>query len=254
MASAITGPLFKCFGSKWLSSKHLPEPEYDTIVEPFAGGAGYSLRHYEKDVILFEKDAHVRELWQFLIGEATESIIRDIPIDVPEGTDIRTLDLRPGAALLLKYWQRTNNVGNCWTISSWGHLPGMWTANCRARIAEEHQAIKHWAVSNYSDGLRSFVSITKPVTWLVDPPYEFNYKYRQPVIDYHDLAEKCLSATGQVIVCEATDPETGTVPSWLPFQPWAKRINSRRGNGRRSYSMELLCKLDNSPDTDRMNG
>lgn len=249
---SITGPLFKCFGSKWLSSKHLPPPEYPTVIEPFAGGAGYSLRHYEKNIRLYERDTHVRELWEFLIVEATESIIRDIPINVPEGTDIRTLDLRPGAALLLKHWQRTNNVGNCWTISSWGHLPGMWTANCRARVAEEHQAIKHWLV-NGSDWTEAFQDHHGyEATWLVDPPYEFNYKYRQPPIEYTDLAEKCISAKGQVVVCEATDPENGNVPDWLPFQPWAKRINSRRGPGKRSYSMELLCELDNGPDTDRV--
>jgi hypothetical protein len=37
----MTGPLFKWFGSKWLSSS-LSVPHYETIFEPFAGGAGYS--------------------------------------------------------------------------------------------------------------------------------------------------------------------------------------------------------------------
>ena len=38
----MPGPLFKWFGSKWSASKHYPRPLYDTIVEPFAGGAGYA--------------------------------------------------------------------------------------------------------------------------------------------------------------------------------------------------------------------
>src|ERR1700721_2928416 len=116
----ITGPLFKWFGSKWLSSKTLPAPTHPSIIEPFAGGAGYSLRHFERKVILCESDPHIFRLWAWLILHATEGEIREIPINVPVGTDIRCLELSSGQKLLLKSWQRTNNVGNCWTISPWG--------------------------------------------------------------------------------------------------------------------------------------
>jgi site-specific DNA-adenine methylase len=60
--SRITGPLFKWFGSKWLSAKTLPIPICDTIIEPFAGGAGYSLRYFDKKVILAEKNPMVKRL------------------------------------------------------------------------------------------------------------------------------------------------------------------------------------------------
>ena len=56
MTPKITGPLFKWFGSKWLSSKHYPAPEHDVIFEPFAGSAGYSLRHHEKQFVLIKGD------------------------------------------------------------------------------------------------------------------------------------------------------------------------------------------------------
>ena len=39
LGPAITGPLFKWFGSKWLSGKTLPKPVHTSIVEPYAGGA-----------------------------------------------------------------------------------------------------------------------------------------------------------------------------------------------------------------------
>lgn len=67
----ITGPLFKWFGSKWLSSKILPEPQCDTIIEPFAGGAGYSLRHSQKKVILVETDPHIGAIkhWRYFSGD-----------------------------------------------------------------------------------------------------------------------------------------------------------------------------------------
>jgi hypothetical protein len=38
-------PFFSFFGSKWRVAPHYPAPERDLIIEPFAGSAGYSLRH-----------------------------------------------------------------------------------------------------------------------------------------------------------------------------------------------------------------
>ncbi len=230
-------PLFKCFGSKWSSSKHLPLPIFNTIIEPFAGGAGYSLRHHESEVILYERDPHVYALWTWLIQDADEFAIREIPTDLPAGTDIRCVGLSTGQELLLKHWQRTNNVGSCWTTSKWGHLPGQWTANTRARVAEEVQGIKHWSIVG-DDGFNAFDD--EECTWFIDPPYEFNYKYRQPPINYFDLAIKALNLRGQVIVCEARDPETMAAPDYLPFEDWKSRVTSRRAEGNHTHSKELL--------------
>ena len=133
----VTGPLFKWFGSKWLSSRLYPPPEHDIIFEPFAGSAGYSLRHNEKKVVIWEANPNVNALWDWLIKHATTADVLEIPINLPEGTDISGLGLSLGQALLLKHWQRTNNVGNCWTVSPWGNKPGQWTANTRARVADE---------------------------------------------------------------------------------------------------------------------
>jgi hypothetical protein len=138
-------PLFKHFGSKWASSKHYPAPLPGLpLFEPFAGGAGYSLRHHQHDVTIWENNPRLQELWCWIIYSATSQDVLDIPLDVPEGTDIRTLGLSWGQQLLLKHWQRTNNVGECWTISPWGNKPGQFTANTRARVAEEIHGVKHW--------------------------------------------------------------------------------------------------------------
>ncbi len=140
------GPLFKWFGSKWSAAKrgNYPTPEHDIIFEPFAGGAGYSLNYCEKQVILDDNNPLLSELWSWLINEATTDAVLAIPLDLPEGTDIRTVGLTRGQQLLLKHWQRTNNVGPCMTISPWGNKPGQWTANTRARVSEEIHAVKHW--------------------------------------------------------------------------------------------------------------
>lgn len=246
--SKVTGPLMKQFGSKWLSSKRLPAPEYENIVEPFAGGAGYSLRHSEHKVLLCENDPHLFTLWTWLIKDATEYLIRDIPIDIPIGTDIRTLGLNLGQATLLKHWQRTNNVGDCWTISPWGNKPGQWTANTRARVASEVGAIKHWDI--FDDGMLALRMAgilaeghSGNDTWFIDPPYLYNYQYRQAPLDYANLAALVHGVRGQRIVCEAMCPKTGRVPDWLPFVPWAERVTSRRKATQSHHSKELICIL-----------
>lgn len=45
-------PFFRYFGSKWLVGKHYPAPMHETIVEPFAGSACYSLHHFDRKVVL----------------------------------------------------------------------------------------------------------------------------------------------------------------------------------------------------------
>jgi hypothetical protein len=236
----ITGPLFKWFGSKWLSSRLLPAPLHTSIVEPFAGSAGYSLRHCRSDVSICEIDKHISRLWQWLIGDASESTIRDIPIDIPVGTDIRTLPLSIGQKLLLKTWQRTNNVGDCWTISPWGNSPGQWTANTRSRVANEVGAVKHWKI--LPDGLSVLVGARNggAATWMIDPPYQYNYQYRGTPIDYVSLAESVKLLKGQIIVTEAICQKTGKVPDWLPFVFFGDRITSRRKKNENHHSKELI--------------
>ena len=38
-------PFFCYYGGKWRAAPKYPPPEHDTIVEPFAGAAGYATRY-----------------------------------------------------------------------------------------------------------------------------------------------------------------------------------------------------------------
>jgi site-specific DNA-adenine methylase len=235
----VTGPLFKWFGSKWQASKHYPPPQGDEVIEPFAGGAGYSLRHSHLQVTIAESDPHVGPLWKWLISEATESDILAIPVGLPVGTDIRTLGLTLGQSLLLKSWQRTNSTGNCWTVSPWGDKPGQWTLNTRARVAAEFHAVRHWKF--VSDGLTLLEGgADRSATWFIDPPYENNYKYSGWNVDYSTLAGLVKGLQGHVIVCEATCPKTGKFPSWLPFEDFRSTVTSRRKSTQNHHSRELI--------------
>lgn len=235
----ITGPFFRWFGSKWNASKHYPPPTHRLIIEPFAGSACYSLRHYEHDCIIAEANEHLYKLWQWLINDATEDAIRSIPLNIPEGTDIRSLGLSEGQSLLLKSWQRTNNVGNCWTISPWGNKPGQWTATSRSRVAEQHTLIKHWKVQQ--DGLILLSTPSPAATWFIDPPYEYNYNYRLPFAkDYKEFGQLVIEQKGQIIACEARCTKTGIAPTYLPFEPFRDTVTSRRKAHQSHHSKELL--------------
>lgn len=238
MKDRVTGPLFKWFGSKWTASKHYPEPIHDTVVEPFAGSAGYALRHHGKKVVLAESNRQVLTLWRWLALDATESLIREIPINVPEGTDIREIGLTGGQELLLKHWQRTNNVGDCWTVSAWGNKPGQWTENTRSRVASERHLVAHWEF--HDDAFRVMRAMEGPATWFVDPPYRFNYGYRSAPVDYEALGAIVRGLPGQVIACEAACQKTGALPDWLPFKDFRRTVTSRRKPTDNHHSRELV--------------
>lgn len=230
------GPLFKWFGSKWQSAKHYPHPEHDDVCEPFAGGAGYSLNYVEKKVCIWDEDHHLMQLWPWLIGSATSQDILDIPVDVPEGTDIRTLGLSVGQSLLMKHWQRTNNVGECWTISPWGSMPGQWTTNTRARVADQFHRIRHWRFESPKADVTA--------TWFIDPPYIWNYRYHRKLapFDHLSLAKLVHAIPGKslVIVCEAKDKKTGECPSYLPFVDHISSVTSRRKSTQSHHSSEVI--------------
>jgi len=234
------GPMFKWFGSKWGASRYYPKPMFDYIDEPFAGGAGYSLRYHQKKVRIYDNNPNLIVLWKWLIGEATEDLIRDIPISIKEGTDIRTLGLSDGQAMLMKHWQRTNNVGNCWTVSPWGNKPGQWTANTRARVAEEVHAVKHWEFAPCTFD-------SADVTYFIDPPYQYNYRYLGGFFDYDNLRKQLseIPSPRQIIACEAICPKTGKVPDWLDFRAFRRTVTSRRKAENHHHSSELLCHIIN---------
>ncbi len=83
-------PFWRYYGGKWRAAPRYPKPSHATIVEPFAGAAGYALRYPHHQVILVEKYAVLAEVWRYLIG-ASANEVRAIPCvdsvhDLPSGT------------------------------------------------------------------------------------------------------------------------------------------------------------------------
>lgn len=231
-------PLFSYFGSKWRIGPRYPKPRHDTIIEPFAGSAGYSLRYADKQIILYDLDPVVAGLWDYLVRVSEEEIL-SLPTEI---TDLREMDLTQEQKWLIGFWV---NKGNCdpWHIPcSWmrsGLKPhSFWGEYIRKRIADQLKHIRHWKIYNKSYD----EAPNMEATYFVDPPYEKNgkdyaYKFRA----YDQLAKWCQERWGQIIVCEQAPA------AWLPFQEFRKNHSTYKNKGRGTkvrYSQEVIWTND----------
>jgi site-specific DNA-adenine methylase len=231
-------PFFCYFGGKWRAANRYPFPVYDTIVEPFAGAAGYSLRHFSKKVVLYDLDPAICGVWEYLIHASVEEI-RALPIDV---SHVDQLDACQEAKWLIGFWLNKGASQPHLSPSAWmrsGIRPNSyWGETIRDRIATQIPSIRHWKIRNASYE----IAPNEAATWFVDPPYRGDcgklYRCRLEDKDYEKLGEWCQNRAGQVIVCEREGAD------WLPFSAFST-TKSTPGRGK-SYSKEVVW-LNHSP-------
>lgn len=203
---------FYYFGSKAQVGRHYPRPRHDTIIEPFAGGAGYSLWHHNRRVILVEKNPVVVGMWRYLIRTSESEIMR-LPL-IQAGQTLDELDCCQEARWLIGHWlAATGATGTARKLS--GHAldnpEWWWSRTVRARIATQVGKIRHWQVieGDYSQ------APDIEATWFVDPPYQTagvgTYTCDADQLDFDALADWCRARRGQTIVCENEGA------TWLPF-------------------------------------
>lgn len=219
-------PFFSFYGSKWRTATRYPDPLRGVpVVEPFAGGACYSLRRDVEDVVLVEKDPIIAAVWRWLIG-ASRSDVMNLPIGF--GCDVRKLGLPDGAAALIGFWHGRALSGPRWRPPArrWVEMRprSFWGAAARERIADQIEQIKGWRIieGDYSSApdIRA--------TWFVDPPYQLagkHYREGSRFIDYDALGGWCRSRAGVVVVCENDGA------SWLPFSAFMS-AKSMKGKSR----------------------
>ena len=223
-------PFFGFYGGKWRDTpKNYPGPRYGTVVEPFAGSAGYSIRHAGRKVILGELDEVIYGVWDYLIHASADEI-RAIP-DLGPGESTADLAIPQEARWLVGLWLNRGASRPRTGPSAWmrdGIRPGsFWGPRVRETIAGQVDLIRHWKVYNCSyEALPSHVR--GPATWFIDPPYQKqgeHYHHGAGDIDFAALGRWCRSRRGQVIVCENDGAD------WLPFEP-LRDVKTTRASGR----------------------
>jgi site-specific DNA-adenine methylase len=217
-------PFFSFYGGKWRDTpKHYPAPRRKTIVEPFAGSAGYSLRYPDRNIVLCDKDPIVVSVWRYLL-RVTENEILALP-DVDKS--VNDLPVSQEARWLIGFW--LNKAASAPRIrpSAWmrsGIRPGsFWGKRVRETIASQLKYIRHWRI-HWCD--YAYCPIVGSATWFIDPPYKIagkHYRFSSNSIDYAHLGSWCRTRRGQVIVCENAGA------SWLPFVPLARTKTARAG-------------------------
>lgn len=227
-------PFWRYYGGKWRAAPHYPAPRHDTIIEPFAGAAGYSLRYPDRKIILVEKYPTIAEMWRWLIAVKPIEVraipavddVHDLPGWVPQGA--RSL---VGFSMGIADHQprRTLSAGRRALRAKQRQCEG-WTVALRDRVAVQVEHIRHWTIIE-GDYLQA---PWQEATWFVDPPYcgKAGRHYVHHRVDYEQLGEVCRThLPGQKIVCENEGA------NWLPFRPF---MTFTRGLNKPTGSREVL--------------
>lgn len=197
--------MFYYYGRKKKLAKYYPQPKYDTIVEPFAGSAAYSLHgdNWKKDVILIEKDDRIYNIWKWFIEEATKEDLLNMP-DLKEGeytTDfLQILHMVTKGAFVRKKVKVTKIMERNWNTN-------------KIKMANTLEKVKHWKIihGDYS------VAPDIEATWFIDPPYfseaGMGYGHNCKQIDYNNFTNFIKSRKGEVICCDCEEA------NYLPFKP-----------------------------------
>lgn len=214
---------FAYFGSKHRIAKHYAPPAFPTIIEPFAGAAGYSVYWARpgQRVKLYDKDPAVVELWRSLIDDG-HAIVSECDDQIRGGT------ARHPVLLMMKgTGARRLTGGGTEPVNDW--LADKWSG-VRRRILFALPRIQSgtWTIEQ-----RAYETIgdNEPATWFIDPPYKpyttaagSLYREGAGAIDYAHLADWSRDRNGQVIVCEQQPAD------WMRFRPIRKQ-NSMQSTG-----------------------
>ena len=230
------------YGGKWRAAPMYPKPEHRTIVEPFAGGAGYSLRYADHDVVLYEKDRDLVSMWKWLI-QATPADVQALPV-LPEFSHVDEIDAPHGAKVMIGFGLNAGAAESCKSPSKWvRYKPNgveSWSTRRRERVAKQVDFVSHWEchhVDDYSD------IPDQDATWFIDPPYQVagrRYRHGSDGIDFPALAEWCRIRSGQVIVCENEGAD------WMEWTD-AKSVRGTQGTRRSGKSSEVWFHRSSSP-------
>lgn len=207
------------YGSKYAIAHLYGDAEECSIVEPFAGGAGFSLLHYHKNVFLYDLDERVVRVWDYVINASYKELASLPLIQIDQSID--DLECCEEAKLLISCWLQygkpfRKKLSKRNAERSQRDSLRSWSSSRREYIARTSKFIKHWEVhhSSFRD-----IDIEKHSSslWFIDPPY-FNsagkeYKFGSHKLSCSDLLQWVNRLEDRFIVCENTNSE-----AWMNFK------------------------------------
>ena len=232
--------LFPYYGSKIKAASKYPQaPPGWTIVEPFAGAAGYSCRYPDREVHLYDADPIICGVINHLIKSKPNDIL-GLPI-LKGNQTVDDFNISKDEKALIGFWLNNGSASPKKRLSTWGRMQqddlpsNLWGERCRARLATVVERISHWTCINasYKD-IKTFNFDPYHTVWFVDPPYVGAgkyYKHSCNNIDYEHLGYWCKTLRGKVIVCENLGAE------WLPFEDLYHMRGAAKG---RKQSIEAI--------------
>lgn len=215
-------PFFPYFGSKWRMARHYPAPSGDTVVEPFAGGAGYACFHDVPRAILVDKDPVIAGVWSYLIAVSPAEIMA-LP-DLPAvGDCVDDHAIPQEAKWLIGFWLNRGSASPKKSRTAYSARSDRsqlnWGPGAKQRIASQIPLISGWQIVH--GGYEDCTDVE--ATWFIDPPYgDKGRYYRVPFNGFIELGNWCRRRRGLVIACEGPDA------TWLPFRPLGS-FKSTRG-------------------------
>jgi len=209
--------MWSYYGSKSKIIKKYPKPLFNTIIEPFAGTAQYSMLYWENDITIIDKYPVIISLWKWL-QQCSEGDLKKLPrLLAGQTLDDFAFDCQEAkwfmGMIITGGPTQPKKTPSAWKVTI---RPNTQNYKIEQAIKNLHK-IKHWKIieGDYKN------TPNQRGTWFVDPPYFVGGKYYvHNKIDYQFLSDWCLSRNGQVIVCE------NTKASWLPFEPLTDRTGS----------------------------
>lgn len=209
--------MFSYYGSKSKIVDYYPPPKHGKIIEPFAGSARYSLKWFDRDVLLVDKYPVIVDVWHYLQAASKQDIL-----GLPRMKSGDSVDNYPGLSdpekYLLGFLIAAGVSTPARNVASFEGI-GM-NRKAIEKIASNLFKIRHWKI--IQGDYREIEN--QSACWFIDPPYQNggeHYKMSSRKLDFMGLADWCKSRTGQVMVCE------NTKANWLPFRPVTEMVGSQ---------------------------
>lgn len=203
--------MWSYYGAKTNIVHLYPPPKYGKIIEPFAGTARYSLKYWDREVLLLDKYDVIIKIWKWLQKCSPGDLKRLPKMRQGDKIDDFKFDCEESKLLMRFLIGFSTPTPRNVATRRLSDRPN-WLNYSINRMAENLNKIRHWQII---EGCYSLIS-NEEATWFIDPPYKIGgeaYKHNNKSIDFDELSVWCKLRMGQVIVCESAKS------NWLPFMP-----------------------------------